>query len=113
MFLQTFESIMRILSNGVPGVVFAGAAIVLMLIGLVIENSVFMVIGAILTFPFTYTMGGSRGVSLVIRFLPLLQLGAAFAISKREMLIAWVAPILPFLLLLAYLLRVILAQFPK
>ena len=113
MFLQAFESVMRILSNGVPGVVLAGAAIVLMLIGLVIENSAFMVIGAILTVPFAYTMGGSRGVALAVRFLPLLQLGSAFAISKREMLIAWVAPILPFLLLLTFLVRVIVAQFPK
>jgi len=113
MLLYTFNSVMRTMSDGVPGVVFAGVAIIIMFIGLVMQQSSLMMIAAILTFPFTYTMGGGSGIFLAIRFLPLLQLGSAFAISKKEMMIAWVAPIIPFLLLVSFLFKVIVAQLPK
>ena len=110
--MDTFNYVMSVFSHGVPGVVLAGAAIVLMVMALVIQNSWLMVIAALFTFPFTYIMGSWSGVYLAVRLLPLLQLLSAYCISKKEMLIAWVAPILPFLALVANLLRVVLAQFP-
>jgi hypothetical protein len=110
--LGTFNYVMHVFSEGVPGVVLAGMAIILMIIALVIQNSSLMLIAAIFTFPFTYTMGSSRGIYLAVRLLPLLQLVSAYCISKREMLIAIITPILPFFVLAANLLKVIVAQFP-
>ena len=107
------DYVMYLFSHDVPGVVLAGVAIVLMIIALVIQNSALMVIAAILTFPFTYTMSSWKGIFIAVRLLPLLQLLSAYCISKKEMLIAWVAPILPFFVLVANLLRVVVAQFPN
>jgi hypothetical protein len=109
--MGNFDYVMHVFSNGVPGVVLSGIAIILVVIALVIQEPWVMVLSALLTFPFTYSMGGPKGMFLAIRFLPLLQLGSAFAISKKEMLIAIVAPVLPSLVLASYLLKVILAQF--
>jgi hypothetical protein len=107
-----FNYVMSVFSHGVPGVVISGLAIVLMVIALVIQSEWLMVFAALCTFPITYSMSSWSGILLAVRLLPILQLGSAFAISKREMLIAWVAPILPLLMVLSYLVRVVAAQFP-
>jgi hypothetical protein len=111
--MATFNYVMHVFSDGVPGVVLAGVAIILMVIALVIQNSSLMLVAALFTFPFTYTMGSWRGIFLAIRLLPLLQLVSAYCISKKEMLIAIITPILPLLLLASSLLKVVVAQFPN
>jgi len=111
--MEMFNYVMLIFSRGVTGVVLAGLVVVLMTIALVIQSEWLMVLAALFTFPITYSMSSWSGILLAIRLLPLLQLGSAFAISKREMLIAWVAPIIPLIMVLAYLLRIVAAQFPN
>ena len=110
--MLNFDYVMYLFSHDVPGVVLAGVAIILMVIALVIQNPALMLMAAVLTFPFTYTMGSWRGIYIAVRLLPLLQLISAYCISKKEMLIAIITPILPFFVLAATLLKVVVAQFP-
>lgn len=110
--MYLFNYLMTTFSRDVTGVVVSGLAIVLMLIALVIELPPLMVFAAVLTFPFTYTMGSGSGILLAVRLLPLLQLASAFAISRQDRLIAWICPVLPLLVLISFLLKVVLAQFP-
>ncbi len=110
--MNWFDSMMAVLSQGSIGVVVAGLAIVLMIIALVMQEPLPMVLAAICTIPFTYTSGGWSGILLAVRLLPLLLFGSAYAIDKREMLIAWVLPILPFILVLSFLIKIVAANFP-
>lgn len=107
-----FDYLMATLTQGMVGVTVAGLTLVLMVIALVRSEPILMVLAAIFTMPFTHTWGAWSGILIAVRLLPLLQFGSAFAISKHETLIAWVLPIIPFILVLSYLVRIVLAQFP-
>lgn len=111
--MEWFTYMMFVLSTGVTGVIVAGLALILMIIALVRQESSLMVFAAFCTIPFTYVSGAWSGILLAIRLLPLLQFAAAFAIAKREMMLAWILPILPFIMVLSYLLRIVVSQFPK
>jgi hypothetical protein len=80
------------LSHGIPGLVVAGIALILMFLGLIRKESGLMVFSAVLTIPFAYTMGSWSGFGLFVRLLPLFSLGSAFAIGKDDSVFAWSLP---------------------
>lgn len=109
--MNLLDSVMIMLSQGVVGVVVAGIAIVLMIIALVTQESWIMVAAALFTLPFTYVLGAWTGILLAVRLLPLLQLVSAYALGKREMMLAVIFPLLPFIVVLTSLVKSVIAQF--
>jgi hypothetical protein len=99
------------LSHGIPGLIVAGVALIMMLIALVRKDSSLMFFAAMLAIPATYVFGAWAGFLLGVRLLPLFLLVSAFFISKDEMIFAWIFP-MPVLGFLAYfLVNVIAADF--
>jgi len=96
-----FISIMTTLSQGGIGVLVTGFALVCMALALIRMSSAWMVAAALLTVPYTYMAGDWSGVLLLVRFLPLTQLLAAYVIDKEETLLTWVFAA-PTLLMLGY-----------
>jgi hypothetical protein len=99
------------LSRGVPGLVVASLALILMLLALIRKESGFMIAAAFLIIPFSYAIGDWSGLPLVVRLLPIFPLLSAFAISKEETLLAWVLPLLPFGYLIYRLFNLIFSNF--
>ncbi len=109
--MNIFFSILVILATGIPGVVVAGAALVLMVIGLVRKESSWMVIAALLSIPSAYVMGGPYGLQLVLWLLPVFQLISAFFIGKDEMIFAWIFPIPSFGALIYFVFNMVVKNF--
>jgi hypothetical protein len=100
-----------LLSQGVPGIVVAGLAVILMLFGLIRKDSGTMVTSALLTILVTYLAGGWAGMLLVVRLLPLFSLLSAFAISRDEMLLAWILPLPSLGYLVYFLFSIVVSDF--
>jgi hypothetical protein len=96
-----------ILSHGIPGLVVAGVAMILILLGLIRKDAGLMIFAALLFVPFAYSMGLWAGLRLFVRLMPLFLLGSAFAINKDEPLLAWVLPIPPAAYLIYILFNII------
>jgi hypothetical protein len=107
--MNVLINILSVFSRGVPGLVVAGVALILMIIALVRKEASLMVLAAIFTIPYTYMSGDWTGVRLFVRLIPLFPLLAAFAISKDETLLAWVAPFPAFGALVYFLYNLILS----
>ena len=81
------------LSNGIPGLVVSGLAIILAFLALIRRDDSLMMFAALLALPVTYVTGSWAGVLLVVRLMPLFLLVSAFFISKSEPVFAWIFPI--------------------
>ena len=92
-----------LLSNGIPGVVVAGVALILMLLGLIRKDPGMMLIAALFALPATFIFGSWAGFLLVVRLMPLFLLASAFFISRDEMIFGWILPF-PVLIFLIYFL---------
>jgi len=95
------------LTNGTIGLVVAGLTMILMLLGLIRKDAGMMVFAALLLIPFSVILGSWWGFGLFVRLLPLFCLGAAFAISKEDLLFAWALPMPVFVYLIYVLFRLI------
>jgi len=91
--MDIVTGMLSVLSNGIPGLVVAGLAMILMLLALIRKEPNLMIFAAVLFVPFAYTMGTWTDLRLFVRLMPLFLLGSAFAISRDEPLLAWVLPI--------------------
>lgn len=100
---------LNFLAYGIPGMVVAGLAMVLMLYALIKREAGWMVFAAILLIPFAYTRGGITVFGWVVRSLPILLMGSAFAISKEDPIFSWALSLLPFIYLI-YVLFLILSS---
>ena len=96
-------SSLGMLSRGIPGLILAGAAMILMVLALVRKDAGWMLLAALFAFPSTYIFGAWSGLLLVVRLMPLFLLGSAFTLSKEEMIFSW-ALSLPVLFYLIYFL---------
>jgi hypothetical protein len=81
------------LSDGIPGLVVSGLAIILAFLALIRKEDSLMIFAALLALPVTYVMGSWTGVLLVVRLMPLFLLASAFFISRHEPVFAWIFPI--------------------
>jgi hypothetical protein len=108
--MGAFYYTMAALSSGAIGVTIAGLTIVLMIVALVRQEPWVMMLAGLCTIPYTYTLGSWQGIQLAIRLMPLLVFGSAYAIGRREMLIAWILPILPLVIVLSFVLRIVASQ---
>lgn len=81
------------LSNGIPGLVVSGLAIILAFLALIRRDDSLMMFAALLALPVTYVTGSWAGVLLVVRLMPLFLLASAFFINKSEPVFAWIFPI--------------------
>ncbi len=95
------------LSHGIPGLVVAGVALILMFLGLIRKEASLMLIAALLTVPSTYTAGDWTSVLLLVRLIPLFSLLSALAISKEENFLAWILPFPSFGALVYFLFNLI------
>lgn len=109
--MYIFAEILILLAKGIPGIVVAGAALVLMIIGLVRKESWLMVVAAIMAIPSAYLMGAWSGVLLAVRLMPILQLLTAFFIEKDEMIFAWIFPIPSFGALIYFIFNLVVKDF--
>ena len=96
-------SSLGMLSRGIPGLVLAGASMILMLLALVRKDAGLMFLAALFALPSTYIFGAWSGLLLIVRLMPLFLLGSAFALNKEEMIFGW-ALSLPVLFYLIYFL---------
>jgi hypothetical protein len=76
-------------------------SILLSVAGLWLKKPVLLVVAGVLCLPFTYYLSGFRTPAVI---LPLFQFGAAYAVSRQKMLLAWVllAPLVLIAIILAY-----------
>ena len=64
------------LSNGIPGLVVSGLAIILAFLALIRRDDSLMMFAALLALPVTYVTGSWAGVLLVVRLVPLFLLAS-------------------------------------
>lgn len=100
-----------LLSRGIPGLVVAGVALILMVLGLVRKDSGLMVTAAFLVIPSTFMLGSWVGFLLVVRLMPLFLLASAFFISREDTIFAWLFPIPVLIFLVYYLVNLVAAGF--
>jgi hypothetical protein len=93
--MDVARNMMFMLSHGIPGLVVAGVAMILILLGLIRKEEGLVIFAAFLFIPFAYAMGSWMGLGLFVRLMPLFLLASAFAISRNELLLAWILPIPP------------------
>ena len=103
------DSVLFGLSHGIPGLVVAGVALILMFLGLLRKEASLMVIAAFLTIPSTYTAGDWTSIRLLIRLIPLFSFVSAYAISKDENLLAWIFPLPSFGALVYFLFNIVMS----
>lgn len=101
--MDLIVSMLGMLSRGIPGLVLAGAALILMVLALIRKDAGLMFLAVLFALPSTYIFGAWSGLLLVVRLMPLFLLGAAFSVSKEEMILGW-ALSLPVLMYLIYFL---------
>jgi hypothetical protein len=90
--MEIVFGLFRLLSEGIPGIVVAGLAMILMLFALIREEPTMMTAAAILTIPLTFVAGGWSGFPLFVRLIPLFQLASAYFISRNDPVFAWILP---------------------
>lgn len=81
------------LSNGIPGLVVSGLAIIFAFLALIRKDESMMVVAAFFAFPVTYVAGAWVGMLLVVRLMSVFLLLSAFFISRDEPVFAWIFPI--------------------
>jgi hypothetical protein len=109
--MQVLTNILIILASGIPGLVVAGLAMILMLFALIRKEAGWMVFAALLLIPFAYARGDATAFGWVVRLLPLFPLGSAFAIHQDDSIFAWALPLLPFGYLIYVLFQILTGGF--
>lgn len=104
-------NLLIMLARGIPGVVVAGIALILMILALVRKDASLMLSAALFAIPSTYVFGAWAGFLLVIRLAPLFVLASAFFISRDEPIFAWVFPMPVFAFLIYYLIMLVASGF--
>jgi hypothetical protein len=99
------------LATGIPGIVVAGLAMILMMLGLIRKETSLMAIAAVLTIPVAYAMGSWSGLLLFVRLLPLFPALSAVAIDQDEPLFAWVLPLPAFVYLVYLVFNLVVSDF--
>lgn len=99
------------LSQGIPGIVVTGIALILMLLALIRKDMGMMVLSALFAVPATYVSGAWAGLLLVVRLMPLFLLGSAFAISRDDVIFAWILPMPVLLFLIYFMFRIVASGF--
>jgi hypothetical protein len=99
------------LSNGIPGVVVAGVALILMLVALVRKDVGMMMFAALFAIPSTYVFGSWSGFLLAVRLMPLFLVASAIAISQDEMIFGWILPMPVLAFLIYFLINLVAAGF--
>ena len=107
--MDIVTGILGALAYGIPGLVVAGLAMILMLLSLIRKDPSLMIFAALLFIPFAYTRGTWMDLRLFIRLMPLFLLGSAWSINRNEPLLDWVLP-LPAAAYLIYVLFSIIAS---
>jgi hypothetical protein len=95
-----------VLTFGWPAII---ATVILAIIGLVRSNHKFLVAAAILALPFSWFLSGFPIIRSPVFILPVLLLGAAFAMYRDRQMIAWLL-VIPYLLSIWLLLNAVAAQ---
>ncbi|MBL8061789.1 MAG: hypothetical protein JNK32_02130 [Anaerolineales bacterium] len=109
--IQVVTGTLIFLSNGIPGLVVAGVALILMFLALIRKESSLMVFAALLTLPVAYAFGSWFGLLLVVRLLPLFSLISALFISREDQVLAWIFPLPPFGFLVYHIFNLVLNDF--
>ncbi len=109
--MAILTNILITLSKGIPGMVVAGLAMILMFFALIRKEAGLMTFAALLTIPLAYAMGAWAGFPLLVRLLPIFPLLSAFAISKDETLLAWILPSVSFVYLVYTVFKLISSDF--
>ncbi|MBI2332597.1 MAG: hypothetical protein HYU84_10645 [Chloroflexi bacterium] len=104
-------NMLGLLSRGIPGLVVAGLALILMLLALVRKDASLMLLAALFALPSTYIFGAWAGLLLIVRLMPLFLLAAAWAISKDEIVFAWIFPFPVLIFLVYYLVNLVASNF--
>ena len=79
------------------------------LIGLITKRYWLLLVCAVLFAPFSYYLSGAPGIRWIGFAFPLFQAGAAFAVQRSKMILAWILA-LPAFLVSAWLAFVVLSQ---
>jgi hypothetical protein len=109
--MDIIVNILNSLSQGVPGLVVAGLALICMFLALIRKEAGFMVAAALLTIPSTYVAGDWTSLRLLVRLIPLFSLLSAFAISQEESMLAWFLPFPAFGALVYFLFNIVRTGF--
>jgi len=106
MTYKTMLDLFLIFLLGWPAIILT---VILAIIGLLRSNYRFLLIAAILAFPFSWFLSGFPVVRSPAFLLPLLPLSSSYAMFRRREMIAWFLAI-PFFLAILLLFYVISAQ---
>lgn len=109
--LDTVVSTILMLGRGIPGLVTAGLAAVLMLFALVRHEPGVMVLAALLAIPSAYIFGAWTGYLIFIRLLPVLVLLSAYAIGQDDPIFMWGLAIPPFLFIAYFVFNLVVNNF--
>jgi hypothetical protein len=99
------------LSDGIPGLVVSGLAIIFAFLALIRKDDSLMMFAALLAIPVTYVAGAWVGVLLIVRLMPLFLLASAFFISKNEPVFAWIFPLPSIGYLIYFVFRLVVTNF--
>lgn len=104
-------STLLMLGRGIPGLVAAGVALLLMLLALVRREPGLMVLAALLTIPSAYILGSWTGFLLAVRLIPLFSFASAYSISQDDPIFMWGLSIPPFLFLGYFIFNIVINNF--
>jgi hypothetical protein len=110
-FLNTVVNTIEMLGRGIPGLVTAGLAAMLILLALVRREPGMMVLAALLAVPSAYIFGSWTGYLLFIRLLPILLLLSAYAIGQDDPIFMWGLAIPPFLFIAYFVFNLVVNNF--
>ena len=88
--MEILTNTMIALSRGIPGLVVAGMALILMFLALIRKDSGLMIFAAFLSIPFAYARRMVRVLDCSCGYCRFSALGSAFAIGKDDPIFAWV-----------------------
>jgi hypothetical protein len=77
--------------------------------GLITKHYWLLLIGAVLSIPFSYYLSGAPGFRNIVFVLPLFQVGAVFAVRAKKMFMAWLL-LLPVILVIGWVAYAVLSQ---
>lgn len=84
---------------------------ILTVLALIRKDAGLMFLAALFALPSTYIFGAWSGLLLVVRLMPLFLVGAAFAVSKEEMIFGWALSLPVLFYLIYFLINLVAAGF--
>lgn len=104
-------STLLMLGRGIPGLVAAGVALLLMLLALVRREPGLMVLAALLTIPSAYVLGSWTGLLLAVRLIPLFSFASAYFIAQEDPIFMWGLSVPSFLFLGYFVFNIVINNF--